>query len=163
MCLDATRMFMAISMLLLWCTLDSVTLPLVIKPKVVTEALQWSGKRKYTVTPVKPKWQASWTYNAITSPMLNDTFVRSTTDLGKTVKMNFLLISLSVTTVADPSVHEGNVWVHYQLSALWRNTRKNRLRKRAIHASAQSSPKAQIYRTGIPNLSLTMYPLLDFI
>jgi len=55
MCLDATRMFMAISMLLLWCTLDSVTLPLVIKPKVVTEALQWSGKRKYTVTPVKPK------------------------------------------------------------------------------------------------------------
>jgi len=28
----------------------------------------------------------------------------------------------------------------------------------AIHASALSSPKAQIYRTGIPKISLTMYP-----
>jgi len=46
-------MFMAISMLLRW-TLDKVLLPIVIKPKVVTEALQWSGERKCKVTPVKP-------------------------------------------------------------------------------------------------------------
>jgi len=38
-------MFMTNSMLLLW-TLDSVPLPLVIKPKVAKEALQWSGERK---------------------------------------------------------------------------------------------------------------------
>jgi len=46
-------MFVADSMLLWW-TLDSVVLPIVIKPKVVTEALQWSGERKCKVTPVKP-------------------------------------------------------------------------------------------------------------
>jgi len=35
---------------------------------------------------------------------------------------------------------------------------KSRLHKRATHASAQSTPKAQVYRTGVTNLSLTMYP-----
>ena len=40
---------------------------------------------------------------------------------------------------------------------------KIRLHKRATHASAQSSPKAQVYRIGVPNLSLTMYPLLNFL
>jgi len=35
---------------------------------------------------------------------------------------------------------------------------KSRLQKRATHASAQSSPKAQVYGTGVPSLSLTMYP-----
>jgi len=39
MCLPATVMFMTNSMLLLW-TLDSVPLPLVIKPKVAKGALQ---------------------------------------------------------------------------------------------------------------------------
>jgi len=53
MCLPATVMFMTNSMLLWW-TLDNVLLPLVIKPKVVTEALQLSGERKCKVTPVKP-------------------------------------------------------------------------------------------------------------
>jgi len=53
MSLTATVMFMTSSMLLWW-TLDSVPLPLVIKPKVVKETLQWSGERKCKVTPVKP-------------------------------------------------------------------------------------------------------------
>jgi len=73
--------------------------------------------------------------------------------------MNFLLISLSVTTIADAFLHKGNVWAHDRLSALWRNTRKNRLHKRGTHANAQSSPKAQVYRTGVPNVSLNMYTL----
>jgi len=50
MCLPATVMFMANSMLL-WRTLE---LPLVIKPKVVTDVQQWSSKRRCKVTPVKP-------------------------------------------------------------------------------------------------------------
>ena len=161
MCLAATVMFTANSMLLWW-TLDSVLLPLVIEPKAVKEALQWGGERKCKVTSIKPNWQTNWTYNAVTSLLLNDTFVRRTTDSEKTVKMNFLLMSLAVTTIADAFVHKGTVWAHDQLSALWRNTWKNRLHKRTSHASGQSSPKAQVYRTGVANLSLTMYPLLNF-
>jgi len=42
MCFPATVMYMANSMLL-WRTLDSVLLPIVIKPKVVTEVQQYSG------------------------------------------------------------------------------------------------------------------------
>jgi len=53
MCLPATVMFMANDMLLWW-TLDNVPLPLLIKPKVVTEDLQWCGERKCKVTSVKP-------------------------------------------------------------------------------------------------------------
>ena len=49
----------------------------------------------------KPNWQANWTYNAITSLLLNGTFVRKTTDLDKTANMNWLPFSLSVTTSAD--------------------------------------------------------------
>jgi len=41
MCPPATVMLMTNSMLLWW-TLDSVLLPLVIKPNVVKEALQWN-------------------------------------------------------------------------------------------------------------------------
>ena len=132
MCVAATVMCMANSMLLWW-TLDSVPLPLVIKPKVVKQTLQWSGKRRCKVTPVKPNWQTNWTYNAVTSLLLNDTFIRRTTDLEKTVKMNFLLISLAVTTIADAFVHKGNVWAHDSIPALWRNTRKKQ-------ASQESNP-----------------------
>ena len=111
-------MFMTNSMLLWW-TLDSVPLPLVIKPKVVKEALQWSGEPQCKVTSIKPNWQANWTDNEITSLLLNDTFVRRTTDLEKTFNMNWLLISLSVTTISDAFLHKGNVWAHYyQLSPL---------------------------------------------
>jgi len=58
MCPSATVMFMTNSMLLWW-ALDSVPLPLVTKPKVVKEALQWSGERNCKVTPIKPDWQAN--------------------------------------------------------------------------------------------------------
>jgi len=54
----ATVMFMTNNMLLWW-TLDSVPLPLVIKPKLVKEALQWKGERKCKVTSIKPNWQAN--------------------------------------------------------------------------------------------------------
>jgi len=47
-------MFMTNTMLLWW-TLDSVLLPLVVEPKVVKEVLQWSGERKCKVTSIKPK------------------------------------------------------------------------------------------------------------
>jgi len=54
MCASATVMFMTNCMLLLY-SLDSVPLPcLVLKPKVVKEALQWSGERKCYVTSIKP-------------------------------------------------------------------------------------------------------------
>jgi len=108
-------MFMTNSMLLWW-TLGSV--PLVIKPKVVKEALQWSGEPKCKVTSIESNWQTNWTYNAITSLLLNDTSVRRTTDLEKTFNMNWLLISFSVTTISDAFLHKGNVWAHYQLSQL---------------------------------------------
>jgi len=91
--------------MLLWWTLDSVPLPVVIKRKVVTEALQWSGERKCKVTSIKQNWQVNWTYNAITLLVLNDTFVRRTTDLEKTANVNWLLISLSATTIADAFLH----------------------------------------------------------
>jgi len=78
----ATVMFMTNSMLLWW-TLDSVPLPLVIKPKVVKEALRWSDQRQCKVAWIKLNWQANGTYKAITSLLLNDTFIRTTTDLEK--------------------------------------------------------------------------------
>jgi len=40
---------------------------------------------------------------------------------------------------------------------------KNRFHKRAAHTYAQSSPKAQVYRTGVPHLPLNMYPFLNFL
>jgi len=45
--------------MLLWWTLDSVSLPLVNKPKVEKEALQWSGERKCKVKSIKPNSQAN--------------------------------------------------------------------------------------------------------
>jgi len=99
----------------------SVPLLLVIKLNVVKEALQWSGERKCKVTSIKPNWQANWTYNAITSLLLNGTFIRRT-DLETTPNMNWLLISLSV--IADAFLHKGKVWADDQLAALWRNTRE---------------------------------------
>jgi len=48
--------------MLLWWTLDSVPLRLVIKPKVFKGVLQWSGERKCKVTSIKPDCQANWTY-----------------------------------------------------------------------------------------------------
>jgi len=47
-------MVMTVSMLLWW-TSDRVPLPLAIKPKVVKEALQWSGEPKCNVTSIEPK------------------------------------------------------------------------------------------------------------
>jgi len=114
--------------------------PIVIKPKFVTETLQWSGERKCKVVSIKPNLQANWTCNAITSLLLNGAFVRRTTDLEKTVNINWLLIWLSVTTIAD--AHKGNVWAHDQPSALWHNTQKKQTSQRATHASAKVSPKS---------------------
>jgi len=52
MCPQAKVMFIINSMLLWW-TLDSVPLPVVTKPKVAKEALQWSGECKCKVTSIK--------------------------------------------------------------------------------------------------------------
>ena len=117
-------------------------LPLVIKRKVLKEALQWSGERKCKVTSIKPNWPANWTYNAITSLLLNDTFIGRTTDLEKTVNMNRLLIWLPVTTIADAFLHKGNVWAHDQLSTLWRNTRKQQTSQESNPCIRPKFPKS---------------------
>jgi len=49
MCPPATIMFMMTNSMLLWWTLDSVPLLLVIKPKFLVEALQWSSERRAQV------------------------------------------------------------------------------------------------------------------
>ena len=124
-------MFITNSMVLWW-ILASVPLPLdLIKPKVVKESLQWGGERKCKVMSIKPNWPANWTYNAITSLLLNDTFIRRTSDLKKTANMNWLSFSLLVTTNADAFLHKSNVWVHDQLSALLHNS----LKKQTSHES----------------------------
>jgi len=92
--------------------------------------------------------------------LLNDTFIRRTTDLEKIANMNFLLTSLSATTIADRMKITSGRMINYPLYDAIHD--KNRLHKRATHASTQSSPKAQFYRKGVPDLSLTMYPLLNF-
>ena len=55
---QATVMFVT-NRMLQWWTLDSVSLPLVNKPKVEKEALQWSGERKCKVKSIKPNSQAN--------------------------------------------------------------------------------------------------------
>jgi len=119
--------------------------------EVLKEVLQWSGERKCKVTSIKPHWQANWTYNATTSLSLNDTFLRGTTYLEKTVNMNWLLILLSVTTIADAFLHKARSgrMTNYPLYDAIHET--SRLYKRATHASAQRPPKAHVYWTGFPN------------
>jgi len=76
----------------LW-SLDSVPLPvlLVIKPKIVQQSSKWRVQMlSYINHTDKPNWQANWTYNAITSLLLNGTFFRKT-DLDETANMNWLL------------------------------------------------------------------------
>jgi len=50
--------------------------------------------------------------------------------------------------------------IHYPIYNAIHET--GRLHKRATHSFALSFPKAQVYRTGVANLSLTMQPLLKF-
>jgi len=50
---------MFMTYMLLWWILDSVPLPLVIKPKILEEALQWRSERRaqvesYVVASIKP-------------------------------------------------------------------------------------------------------------
>jgi len=52
MCTLTMSMFMA--NMLLWWILDSVPLPLVIKPKILKEALQRRSERKWKVASIKP-------------------------------------------------------------------------------------------------------------
>ena len=49
----------------------------------------------------EPNWQSNWTYNAITSLLLDGTFVRKTTALEKSADMYWLPFSFSATTSAD--------------------------------------------------------------
>jgi len=116
----------------------------------VKEALQWRLERRVQVQSyVNQNEMASelwnWTYNAITSLALNGTFVRRTTDLEKTLNMNWLPFSLSVNTIADEFLFEGNVWAHVSYSRYDAIQEKARLYKRATRASTQSSPKAQFH------------------
>ena len=67
-----------------------------------------SGKRKCEVTSTKPNWQANWTYNAITSLLLNGTFIVRMADMEKTSNKNWLPFSLSLTTSADTFLFKGN-------------------------------------------------------
>ena len=109
-----------------------VTLPLVIKPKVerrkgssAMEILAASSCAKLRRSNRSDK-EMNLQCNYFESLLLNDTFVRRTTDLEKTANMNWLPFSLWVTTCADALLFKGYVWAHDQLFALWRNTRKER-------------------------------------
>ena len=118
-CVSQLRLFMVNSMLLWW-TLDSVLLPLAIKPKVVHEALQWNGERKCKVTSIKQNWLIEFTMQLRRSCWTTLLFEEQLT--WRKLNMNWLFLSLSVTTIAN--AHKGKVWAHDQSSALWRNTRK---------------------------------------
>ena len=116
--------------LLLWLTLDRAPLPLLIKPKVVKEALQWRSEWQVQVQSYFNQTELTselwnWTCNAITSLTLNGTVVPRTTDLEKTVNMNWLPFSLSVTTIIDAFLYDGNVWMHVNCSLWDANTRKS--------------------------------------
>ena len=74
------------------------------------------------------------------------------------VLINTLLISFSVAAIADASLHKGNIWAHDHYPLSDSTHEKRRLHKRATHAFAPSSPKAQVYRTRVPHLSLEMHP-----
>ena len=95
-------------------------LRLVIKRKVVKEALQWSGEHKCKVTSIKPNWQANW---KLTSELKTDKRTHSCwTALSFEeqltwwkLHMNWLLSSLSVTTIVDAFLHKDNVCAHDQL------------------------------------------------
>ena len=158
MCPPAKVTFMINSMLLWW-TLDSVPLPLVIKQKLVKEAMQWGDEHKCKVTSIKPNWQAIWTYNAITSLLLNDTFIGRTTDLEKTVNMNRLLIWLSVTTIADAFLHKSNVWARDHLSPLWRNTQKSGLHTREQPKHPPKVPEKPKFMRNLLSLCFIMHGL----
>ena len=104
------------------------------------------------MTSIKPNWQGIWTYNAITSLLLNGSFVGRTTDLEKTAKMNWLRFLLWLTSSADTFMHEGNVWAHDELSAVWRNTRK---KIDFTREKPMQLPQA-------PQIQLCSYSLADF-
>ena len=112
--------------LLLWWTLDSVSLPVIIKPKAVKEALQWRSKLRVQVQSHVNQSEITSEFNLQCnySLVLNGTFVRRTGNLEKTVTWTEIHFSLSVTTHADAFLCKGNIWGHDQLSTLWHNTRK---------------------------------------
>jgi len=83
MCLLTTSMFM--TNMLLWWKLDSVLLPLLIKPNVLKEVLQWRFERQaqvesYVVTSIKPnkRFQLTMQHSLL---LLNATFVSRTRPL----------------------------------------------------------------------------------
>jgi len=70
-------------------------------------------------------------------------------------------MSLSVTTIAG--AHKGKVGrmiSHPRYDAI--HEKKNFTREQPMHPP-KVPQKAQVYRTGVPNLSLIMYPLLNFL
>jgi len=73
--------------LLLWWTLDSVSLPVIIKPKAVKEALQWRSKLRVQVQSHVNQSEITSEFNLQCnySLVLNGTFVRRTGNLEKTV------------------------------------------------------------------------------
>jgi len=82
--------------MLLWWTLDSIPLSLVIKSKIVKEALQWRSEGRAQLQSYFNQAELTSEFNsvAITSLLLKGTFVRRTTDLEKNFNMNLLPFSL---------------------------------------------------------------------
>ena len=77
------------------------------QPRAATSAIEIrASSSRCKVTSIKPNWQANLTYNAITSLLLNGSFVRRITDLEKTAKINYLLFSLTVTISADTFLYQ---------------------------------------------------------
>jgi len=104
MCLVVTSMLIWQSTLLWW-IIDSVSLPLVIKAKVVKEAFPMeicaARQEQSYVNQTELTSEFNLQCNYSKSLSLNDTFVRRTTDLEKTANMIWLSFSLSLTTSAD--------------------------------------------------------------
>ena len=98
------------------------------------------GECKCKVTSIKPNWQAKRI--ELTMQLLHSYWTPLSFEEQLTWRKlltwtnQWLLTALSVTTSSDAFLHKGNICAHDQLSALWRNTRKNRLFSRKKQKSS---------------------------
>jgi len=81
-----------------------------------------SGECKCKVASIKPNWQANWTCKAVTSFLLKRHFRSKSNWLGENCQHE-LITFITCGNYKRRRVF-GRVWMHDQLSALWRNTWK---------------------------------------
>jgi len=91
------------------------------------------------VTSIKSKFQANRTYNAITSLVLNSTFVGKRVNLQNTVNMNDYPSRFGNQTRRRVLVWRKSLCAQSTIRFMTQYRKKIRLHKKATHASAQSS------------------------